>query len=71
MRRFYLYRKIDDSGVSGTGYIAEGFLSSSGQVVLCWITDTPSIGVYNNLENLMAIHGHGNHTVLEWVDEEE
>lgn len=69
-RRFRLKRIEDESGVSGTGYVAEGIKFSDGQTVINWLTDTRSIGIYHSVVEMIYIHGHGGKTVIEWVDEE-
>ena len=66
MRTFKLVRIIDDSGVSGTGVVAEGVLFSNDAVVISWLTEHQSLGIYPSMEELIAIHGHGGHTVVEY-----
>lgn len=68
MRLFYLERSEDESGVSGTGRVAEGVQFTSGQVTLCWLTDTPSIGIYKDITHVEMIHGHGGKTIVKWLD---
>lgn len=71
MRLFYLDREIDDSGVSGIGRVAEGVKFDDGVCVLHWIVgEVRSTTVYNTTEEMIKIHGHGNHTHLTWVGEE-
>ena len=69
MRRFYLQRNEDETGVSGTGKVAEGVEFLSGRVSLCWLTDTPSVGIYDSIEDVEIIHGHGGKTIVQWLDE--
>lgn len=69
-RRFALYRYEDESGISGTGVIAEGIQFSSGGCVLAWITETPSINIYENIDEIMLIHGHQGKTEIRWIDPE-
>jgi len=71
MRRFYLERAVDQSGVSGTGKCAEGVEFDTGDVVLCWLTSTSSIGVYRNIKAVLAIHGHHGQTKVNWIDEDD
>lgn len=69
-RRFVLQRHLDTSGVSGTGLVAIGFeVQPEGKCVLYWLRSGRSLGVYDNLGSLIEIHGHGDATVVEWVDE--
>lgn len=68
MRRFALYRKQDISGISGTGLIVEGVEFSDGRVALRWVTPLRSTCVYDSIEDVEAIHGHGGATELRWID---
>ena len=66
LRTFYLERVVDVTGISGTGVISQGVEFSDGTCVMKWLTDTSSIGIYNSIEELIQIHGHGGNTVLRW-----
>jgi hypothetical protein len=68
-RRFRLRRDRDVSGVSGTGYPAEGAQFSTGAVVLHWTGKHPATSVWPSIESVIAIHGHEGATVIEWIDE--
>jgi len=68
VRRFRLIRKEDETGISGTGHIADGVCFQNGKCVLSWRTDKTSVAVYDDIKTLISIHGHGGKTVLEWVD---
>ena len=68
MRRFKLIRNIDDSGVSGTGQIGEGVRFKNGEVAMHWLTRFDSIEIHPSIEQLVEVHGHGGHTVVEWED---
>lgn len=67
---FQLYRKTDQSGVSGEGTVAFGlrFPEPNGTVVLGWMTDQNSVAVYDSIEDVEAIHGHGGATVVVEMD---
>jgi hypothetical protein len=69
MRRFYLYRTVDESGVSGVGRVAEGVCFSNGRRVLSWLTRTSSIAVYDNIDDVETIHGHNGQTYVVWEGE--
>jgi hypothetical protein len=58
MKTFKLIRKVDVSGVSGTGDVAEGVVFSDGQCVLSWYGQHHSINVYPSLEDMIYVHGH-------------
>jgi hypothetical protein len=62
MRTFELHRDTDETGISGTGRIAEGAVFEDGTCVLRWVTAQRSAGVYESLASLLAIHGHGGKT---------
>lgn len=61
-RLFHLFRDSDESGVSGTGRVAEGVLFANGKAVLSWNTKHTSIAVYDSMEQVRAIHSHGGKT---------
>lgn len=67
MRTFVMSRKVDISGVSGTGNVAEGVEFDDGQVVICWLSKYHSIGVFDNILCLMKIHGHEGSTEIVWL----
>ena len=64
LQEFYLLRKKDVSGVSGTGIVARGIILPSHRAVIEWCTEHETMGVYDNVEQVRAIHGHGNATEL-------
>lgn len=68
IRTFKLVRREDVSGVSGTGVVAEGAQFSHGEVVMCWLRDHRSLGVYPTIQELENIHGHGGVTTVVWDD---
>lgn len=71
MRRFYVTRSEDLSGVSGIGRVAEGIEFADGTCVIKWISAKSSIGIYDNDKVLLSIHGHEGRTKIEYVDPEE
>ncbi|WP_040422017.1 hypothetical protein [Actinopolymorpha alba] len=68
-RVFALYRSEDVSGVSGTGLVAWGCVFPNGKAVLTWNSGVMSVGVYDSVEELEAIHGHGGSTRIVWVSD--
>ena len=68
MRRFVLRRDVDPLGISGTGIIAEGVVSSNGKAVLFWLTRHKSVGIYDSVDEVEAIHCHGGTTEIGWID---
>jgi hypothetical protein len=69
VRTFKLVRSEDLSGVSGVGEVAEGVEFKDGTVVISWLTKFHSIGIYENVEELVAIHGHEGRTHVEFMKE--
>lgn len=71
MRRFELHRDEDETGVSGTGVVAQGVHFSDGPVALRWIVGVHrSTVVWPSMEAVDAVHGHGGRTRIVWVDAE-
>lgn len=68
MRRAELYRHTDQSGISGTGVVAQGVEFDDGTLVLRWLGATPSTVVWASAEQAIAVHGHGGTTCLVWLD---
>lgn len=64
MRNFQLLRLEDDTGISGTGVVAEGTEYSNGKVTLSWVTQYKSIGVYDSIHEVEVIHGHSGKTKI-------
>ena len=68
MRIFRLVRDDDVTGVSGTGVVAEGIEFSDGRVAIRWIVgEHRSTATWDNINAVIAIHGHNGATILDWV----
>jgi hypothetical protein len=67
MRNFVLNRIIDDSGISGTGVVAEGTIFENGMTVLHWLGSVSSLIIYASVEEMTQIHGHKGHTKVEFL----
>lgn len=61
---FYLQRNDDESGVSGTGKVAAGVIFPNGKAVMSWLTPTSSIALYDSIQDVKTIHGHGGKTLV-------
>lgn len=61
-RLFKLVRIEDETGISGTGTVAEGIEFSNGMCAMSWLTAMHSVAVYPNVKQLEAIHGHNGRT---------
>lgn len=69
MRTFVLNRLVDETGVSGTGIVAEGVQFSTGKVVITWLTGSSSVAVYDSLEDCIDVHGHNGQTVFQFKED--
>jgi hypothetical protein len=71
-RPFGLYRRQDETGVSGTGVVAVGVEFPDGMVVLRWTSAFPTSVVFHErgIESVEAIHGHGGKTQIVWLSDE-
>ena len=67
-RRFILDRIDDETGVSGTGAVAEGCVFSNGRAALTFVVAPGSMLWYLSVDDLMTVHGHGGKTQLVWID---
>jgi len=70
-RRFELHRDVDQSGISGTGLVAEGMVCRDGVVMMRWLTEWPSSVCYyeRGIESVVALHGHGGLTRMVFLDD--
>lgn len=68
---FELHRIEDESGVSGTGHVADGVEFEDGTCVLRWRTKFRSTAIYESITVAEAVHGHNRKTVLRWRDGDE
>lgn len=67
-RRFELHRHEDETGISGTGPVAEGVMFSDGSAALRWRTAVRSTAIYACMGDLEKIHGHDGKTEVVWLD---
>jgi hypothetical protein len=70
MRRFYLERLEDVSGVSGTGVVVEGVEFSDGTCAYRWISNCATTVIADSIEIVERVHGHDGRTVVRWLDKE-
>jgi hypothetical protein len=59
---FELQRKVDVSGISGTGIVAEGVEFPNGKVLIKWLGDRPSLVLWQSIEHAQGVHGHNGGT---------
>ena len=62
MRLFHFERREDESGVSGTGIVAQGVVFDNGWCALTWLTEHTSVAFYTSISEVEAIHGHNGKT---------
>ncbi len=65
-----LKRDEDVSGMSGTGYVAEGVEFWDGTCALHWRTPLRSTTIYADVQTLETIHSHEGRTNIVWIDED-
>jgi hypothetical protein len=69
-RRFQLVRDVDETGISGTGIVAEGVAFQDGTIAMRWTANNlpSSTAIYGSITAVEKIHGHGGVTRIVWVD---
>lgn len=67
MRIFQLHRDHDVSGISGTGIVADGVVFPDGVTVIRWRGERRSTVVWQSVDDVEAIHGHGGATRIVWA----
>lgn len=68
MRHFYLDRKVDKTGTSGTGKVAEGVMFACGKVAMTWLSHLGCVTMYDNIHVVETLHGHDGSTIVTWID---
>lgn len=68
-RTFEMHRDIDESGVSGTGVVAEGCMFADGRIAVRWKTATASTTLFDSIDHVLKVHGHQGKTRIVWDDE--
>jgi hypothetical protein len=64
IKRFHLERLVDETGVSGTGRVAEGCVFTNGWCAMTWLSQHTSVVFYPSLEEVYFIHGHNGKTLV-------
>ena len=67
MRTFELHRDEDETGVSGTGVIAEGCTFSDGWCAMRWVKEPRTSTLFPSVAVVEKIHGHGGKTKIVWT----
>lgn len=68
-RRFQLVRDEDETGISGLGTVAYGVVFSDNIAVTRWNSDVAQTCVWQSMDEVEAVHGHGGRTRIEWIDQ--
>lgn len=69
-RRFVLDRYEDETGVSGTGIVAEGVQFADGTCVTHWCaSEIHQTCVWASISHVKRIHGHDGKTEVRWLDQ--
>jgi hypothetical protein len=55
--------------MSGTGVVADGIHFQNGVSILCWRVRPNSIGIFQSMDELIEVHGHGGRTCVHWIDD--
>lgn len=63
-----MVRDHDETGVSGVGLVIRGVEFPDGTVVTQWVGKISQVSVWDSIEHMETIHGHGGKTKIEWVD---
>ena len=76
MRAYFLRRDEDVSGTSGCGRVAQVVEFDDGTTVLHWNQGANSSGVsstevFGSVSDLLRIHGHDGHSILEPISQED
>lgn len=72
MKTFVLRRYVDETGISGTGDVAEGVVFNSGKVVVAWdptktLAAVVTVVVLDSIEDVEKLHGHNGQTRVVWT----
>lgn len=67
MRTFELHRDEDETGISGTGFVAEGVEFYDGSCAMRWRSPLKSTTVYESIRVVEELHGHAGRTRIVWT----
>lgn len=75
IRTFTVYRKTDESGVSGNGIVIEGAAFATGQCVVHWLYPPPkgSVAIFDSMDDFIKVHitpHPANQTIITFQDGE-
>ncbi len=64
MKTFHLQRDADETGISGTGKVAEGVQFTDGTCAMRWLSASTSTAIYADIGVVETIHGHNGMTQI-------
>jgi hypothetical protein len=69
VKTYLVRRDVDETGNSGTGFVAEACRFEDGTTIVHWNKRTNAIGttstvVYSSFEDAVKVHGHNGKTVF-------
>ena len=72
MRLWTMYRHQDESGVSGSGIVAQGCMFANGQIAVQWIASAETdVQTKRSMQAFLDVHVHShpaNGTIITWDD---
>lgn len=71
MKTFHLVRDEDETGISGTGVVAEGVIFRNNWVAVHWLTQYTCVNIYSSIAEVEAVHGHQGKTRIVFDSESE
>ena len=76
IRAFTVYRREDESGVSGDGIVIEGVELATGQCIIHWLFPPPrgGIAVFDSMDDFIKVHiapHPSNKTIITFQDGEQ
>ena len=76
LRAFTVFRKSDETGVSGDGVVIEGVELATGQCIVHWLYPPPrgGIAIFESLDDFIKVHigpHPSNNTIITFQDGEQ
>lgn len=73
MRRFYVIRNKDETGISRTGRILEGVVTQTGKVIVEWRPPYSTVAIYTSMQEFRTIHidSHPSCNEIIWLDSDK
>ena len=76
IRTFTVFRKADETGVSGDGVVIEGVELATGQCIVHWLYPPPrgGVAIFESLDDFIKVHigpHPANNTIITFQDGEQ